>query len=76
MTPIEENLLPDRGRLPYLRPKNSTKLECVKNGAKSGFFYHFHCVAHPKKHKVTEEEKIYRCGKPKKLEVLRWNLGQ
>ena len=60
MTPIGENQLPDRGHLPYLGPKNLTKLKCAKNGAKSGCFDTSIVLLTQKNtldRQVTEEEK-------------------
>ena len=58
---------PDRGKsgprlgsFTLFRTKEFSKNEkCAKNGTKFGIFYHFHRVAHPKKHEVTEEEKKF-----------------
>ena len=55
--PIGENLLPDRGYLHYLGPKNLTKLKCAKNGAKSGCFNTSIVFLTQKKHKLPKRKK-------------------
>ena len=54
---IGENLLPDRGHLPYLGPKNLTKLKCEKNGAKSGCFAISIVLPTPKNIKLSKRKK-------------------
>ena len=74
MTPIGENQLPDRGHLPYLGPKNLTKLKCAKNGAKSGCFNTSIVLLTQKNIKLPKRKKFYRCGFSKTLEVLSLNV--
>ena len=54
---IGENLLPDRGHLPYLGPKNLTKLKCAKNRAKLGCFAISVVLLTPKNIKLPKRKK-------------------